>query len=115
MIVLAIASVAAAAGFDLYHPALGLAVVAFMGLNAVGAVWPLHRFPRSNPLTVYMGGMVLRLGIIGAVLISVVLFSDLGQDSLLAMTLTAMASFIAYLAVEVRHFLSLTALPASRR
>jgi hypothetical protein len=115
MAALAAASVAAAAGLDLYHPALGLAVVAFMALNAIGAVWPLHRFPGTNPLAVYLGGMVVRLGIIGAALVSVVLFSDLDQASLLAMTLTAMASFVAYMAVEVKHFLSLNALPASRR
>jgi hypothetical protein len=53
-----------------------------------------------------MLGMVVRMGVIGVALILVITLGGLSQNALLAITLTAMVSFIAYLAVEIHHFLS---------
>lgn len=115
MALLSLAAVGMAHKLDLYHWTVGLGVVIFMGINALAAVYPLYRFPGRNPLNVYLGGMVLRLGVIGTTLILIISLSDLSKPHLLSMTLTAMASFIAYLAVEVSHFLNNNAFFASRR
>lgn len=114
MVLLSMAAVGMALKLDLYPWSLGVATVVFMGLNAIFAIYPLYRFRGRNPINVYLGGMVVRLGVIGTVLILVVLVGDLERNHLLAMTLTAMGSFIAYLAVELRHFLNNNAFLASR-
>lgn len=114
MALLSMAAVGMAHKLDLYHWSLGLGVVVFMGVNALAAVYPLYRFPGRNPFNVYLGSMVIRLGIIGTGLILVITLGNLSMPHLLSMTLTAMASFVAYLAVEVRHFLNNNAFPASR-
>lgn len=106
MALLSAAAVAMAHKLDLYHWSLGLGVVVFMGLNAMAAVYPLYRFRGRNPFNVYLGSMVVRLGVIGTALILIITLGALSAPHLLSMTLTAMASFIAYLAVEVRHFLN---------
>ena len=106
MVLLSLAAVTMAKQLDLYHWSLGLGVVVFMGVNALGAVYPLYRFPGRNPFNVYLGSMVLRLGIIGTALILVISLGNLSMPNLLSMTLTAMASYVAYLAIEVRHFLT---------
>lgn len=108
MVVLSLAAVVMAYKLDLYHWSLGLGVVVFMGLNALAAVYPLYRFPGKNPFNVYLGSMVVRLAVIGTVLILIISLGDLSTPHLLSMTLTAMASFVAYLSVEVKHFLSHT-------
>lgn len=112
MVTLSIAALAMAYKLELYHWSLGLGVVVFMGINALGAVYPLYRFPGSNPFNVYLGSMVLRLGIIGTALILVITLGNLSMPHLLSMTLTAMASYVAYLAVEVRHFLTKNPFPS---
>jgi energy-converting hydrogenase Eha subunit H len=111
---LSLAAVGMAHKLDLYHWTLGLGVVVFMGVNALGAVWPLYRFPAKNPFTVYLGGMALRLALIGTALILVISLGNLSTPHLLAMTVTAMASYVAYLSVEVRHFLNHTAFTKGR-
>ena len=58
-----------------------------------------------NPFNVYLMSMVVRMAVIGMVLIAVILIGGLKQSALLALTMTAMVSFIAYLAVEIHHFL----------
>jgi hypothetical protein len=89
-----------------YPAAFGTGAVIFMALNALGAIYPLYRFRgKGNPLNVYMMGMIVRMGLIGAALILVITLGGLSQNALLAVTLTAMLSFIAYLAVEIHHFL----------
>jgi hypothetical protein len=108
MVLLSLAAVVMAYKLDLYHWSLGLGVVLFMGLNALAAVYPLYRFPGRNPFNVYLGGMVVRLAVIGAALILIIFLGDLSKPHLLSMTLTAMASFVAYLSVEVKHFLNHT-------
>lgn len=114
MVLLSMAAVGMALKLDLYHWSLGVATVVFMGLNAIFAIYPLYRFKSRNPISVYLGGMVVRLGVMGAVLILVILAGGLDRNDLLAMTLTAMGSFLAYLAVELRHFLNNNAFLASR-
>jgi hypothetical protein len=106
MALLSVAPVSMAHKLDLYHWSLGLGVVVFMGLNALGAVYPLYRFPGRNPFNIYLGGMVFRLLVIGTALILVISLGNLSMPHLLSMTLTAMASFVAYLGIEVKHFLN---------
>lgn len=89
-----------------YPMMLGTAAVAFMALNALAAIYPLYMFRgRKNPFNVYMMGMTIRMAVIGVVLILVITLGGLSQNTLLSITLTAMVSFIAYLAVEIHHFL----------
>jgi hypothetical protein len=89
-----------------YPAFFGIGVVVFMALNALAALYPLYRFRgKANPFNVYLAGMVVRMGIIGTALILVVTLSGLDQTALLSITLTGMISFIAYLAVEIHHFL----------
>ncbi len=89
-----------------YPAAFGTGAVLFMALNALAAIYPLYRFRgKANPMNVYMLGMVVRMAIIGMALILVILVGGLSKNALLAVTLTAMFSFIAYLAVEIHHFL----------
>lgn len=115
MALLSLAAVGMAHKLELYPWSLGLGVVVFMGLNAVGAVYPLYRFPARNPFNVYLGSMVVRLGVIGTALILIISLGNFSMPILLSMTLTAMASFVAYLAVEIKHFLNHTAFSTSRR
>lgn len=115
MALLSTTAVIMAQQLDLYHWSVGLGVVVFMGINAIGAIYPLYRFPSHNPFNVYLGSMVVRLAVIGAALIILISAGDLSMPHLLSMTLTAMLSFVAYLGVEVRHFLNQAALPSSLR
>ena len=87
-------------------PRFGTGAVVFMALNALAAIYPLYRFKgQGNPFNVYMLGMMIRMVVIGVALILVITLGGLSRNALLAFTLTAMFSFIAYLAVEIHHFL----------
>ena len=105
MALLALAAGAVSFRFEGYPAAFGTGAVAFMALNALAALYPLYRFKGKNPLNIYMVGMIVRLAIIGLVLIAVMAKAGLSEGELLAMTLTAMVSFVAYLGVEIQHFL----------
>jgi hypothetical protein len=105
MVLLALAAQGVAMGVKGYPTGFAIGAVAFMGLNALAALYPLYLFKGKNPLNLYMAGMVARLVIIGLILIALMVKSGLSQDQLLAVTLTAMVSFVAYLGVEIHHFL----------
>ncbi len=105
MVLLVLAARAISLGIEGYPSAFGMGAVAFMALNALAAMYPLYRYKGKNPLNVYMAGMAVRLAVIGLVLIAVMAKADLSEQQLLALTLTAMVSFIAYLGVEIHHFL----------
>ncbi|MBW8890456.1 MAG: hypothetical protein JF616_22110 [Fibrobacteres bacterium] len=105
MVVLALTAGAVSFRVKGYPAAFGTGAVVFMALNALAALYPLYRFKGKNPLNIYMIGMIVRLAVIGAVLIVTMVKGGLSQTALLAVTLTAMVSFVAYLAVEVHHFL----------
>ncbi len=115
MVLLAVAAGAVSFRLETYPIAFATGAVVFMAINALGAIYPLYFFRgKGNPLNVYMVGMIVRLGLIGVVLIAVIVKGGLSQNALLAMTLTAMVSFIAYLGVEIHHFLRHTASLMSR-
>ena len=81
-------------------------VVVFMALNALAALYPLYHFRgKKNPFNLYLMGMVVRLGVVGAALILVITLGGLDKAALLAITLTGMVSFLAYLVVEIHHFI----------
>lgn len=106
MVLLCAAAAALSTRLDGYPLSLALAAVVFMALNALGAVYPLYlNRGRKNPFNVYIGGMVVRMAVIGASLIAVIVLTRLSKAALLSLTCTAMASFLAYLAVEIRHFM----------
>jgi|GEM_PF-2352812 len=91
---------------EAYPAFFATGVVVFMAVNAWAALYPLYHFRgKANPFNLYLAGMVVRMGIIGAALILVVTLSGLDKTALLSITLTGMVSFIAYLAVEIHHFL----------
>jgi hypothetical protein len=103
-----------------YPLAMGIGAIVFMGLNAIGAVYPLYMNKgKKNPFNVYLGGMVVRLALIGVALILIIQLTALSKGSLMSLTFTAMVSFVAYLAMEVRHFIRnpsglMTAGPSTR-
>ncbi|MDB5051280.1 MAG: hypothetical protein JWO30_4351 [Fibrobacteres bacterium] len=106
MVLLAVAAGLVSSRIEGYPVAFATGAVVFMALNALAAIYPLYRFRgKMNPFNVYVAGMVVRMAIIGMVLIAVILAGGLSQSALLAVTLTAMVSFVAYLAVEIHHFL----------
>ena len=105
MVLLAVAAGAVSFRVQGYPAGFGTGAVVFMALNALAAIYPLYRFRGKNPLNIYMIGMIVRLVVIGLVLIVMLVKGGLSQNALLAVTLTAMVSFVAYLAVEVHHFL----------
>ena len=105
MVMLALAAGAVSFRVKGYPAAFGTGAVVFMALNALAALYPLYHFKGKNPLNIYMIGMIVRLAVIGLVLIVTMVKGGLSQAALLAVTLTAMVSFVAYLAVEVHHFL----------
>lgn len=105
MVLLALAAWGIAFGIEGYPVGFGIGAVAFMALNALAALYPLYLFKGKNPLNLYMVGMIARLAVIGLVLIAIMAKSDLTESQLLSLTLTAMVSFIAYLGVEIHHFL----------
>ncbi len=91
---------------NLYPITFGTGVVVLMALNALAAMYPLYYFRgKKNPFNVYILGMIVRLGIVGMCLILVITLGGLEQAALLAITLTGMFSFMAFLAVEIHHFL----------
>lgn len=105
MVLLALTAGAVSFRVKGYPAAFGTGAVVFMALNALAALYPLYHFKGKNPLNIYMIGMIVRLAVIGLVLIVTMVKGGLSQTALLAVTLTAMVSFVAYLAVEVHHFL----------
>lgn len=106
MVLLAMAAALVSSRLEGYPLAFATGAVVFMAFNALGAIYPLYRFKgKMNPFNVYLAGMVVRMAVIGLVLIGIILMAGLSQSALLALTLTAMVSFIAYLAVEIHHFL----------
>jgi hypothetical protein len=105
MVLLALAVQGVALGLEGYPIGFGMGAVVFMGLNALAALYPLYLFKGKNPLNLYMIGMVARLAVIGLILIALMVKTGLSQDQLLAVTLTVMVSFVAYLGVEIHHFL----------
>jgi hypothetical protein len=91
---------------DGYPLVFGLSAIIFMGLNAIGAVYPLYiNKGKKNPFNVYLGGMIVRLALIGFALILIIQLTSLSKGALMSLTFTAMISFVAYLAMEVRHFI----------
>ena len=107
MVLLAVAAGLLSFRLEGFPLAFATGAVVFMALNALAAIYPLYRFrgKTTNPFNVYLMGMVVRMAVIGIVLIGVILMGGLSQSALLSITLTAMVSFIAYLAVEIHHFL----------
>ena len=106
MALLSLATALLSFRLDSYPLILGFGAIAFMGLNALAAVYPLYMaWGRKNPFNVYLAGMAVRLGLIGIALILIVQLGGLTQKALLSLTLTAMISFVAYLVMEIRHFL----------
>lgn len=89
-----------------YPTAFATGVVFFMALNAIGALYPLYWFKgKKNPFNIYLMGMVVRLLVVGIALIIVITIGGLDKAALLSITLTGMVSFIAYLMVEIHHFI----------
>lgn len=106
MALLAAASLAVSYRWESYPMAVGMGAILFMGVNAICAVYPLYiNKGKHNPFNVYLAGMIVRLLLIGVALILVIVFTRLSKESLMALTFTAMASFVAYLAAEIRHFI----------
>jgi hypothetical protein len=106
MVLLSVAAGLVSSRLEGYPTAFATGAVVFMALNALAAIYPLYRFRGNrNPFNVYLTGMVVRMAVIGIVLILVITLGGLSQAALLSVTLTAMVSFIAYLAVEIHHFL----------
>ena len=90
---------------QIYPIAFATGVVVFMALNAWAALYPLYHFRgRKNPFNVYLMGMVIRLAVVGVALILLITLGNLDKATLLSLTLTGMVSFIAYLMVEIHHF-----------
>jgi hypothetical protein len=110
-IFLVMAALSVAAGLlslklQAYPTAFATGVVVFMALNAIGALYPLYHFKgKKNPFNIYLMGMVVRLGLVGLGLILVITLGGLDKAALLSITLTGMVSFIAYLMVEIHHFI----------
>ena len=106
MVLLTTVAVMVSSRMESYPVTLGIGAIMFMALNALAAIYPLYHFRgKKNPFNVYLMGMVVRMAVIGLTLILVIVVSGLSQSALLALTLTAMMSFIAYLAAEIHHFL----------
>ncbi len=88
-----------------YPAAFATGAVVFMALNALAALYPLYHFRgKKNPFNLYLMGMVVRMAIVGFALILVITLGGLDKAALLAITLTGMISFLAYLVVEIHHF-----------
>lgn len=106
MALLSVAAVLMSLKLDAYPTAFATGVVFFMAANALAAIYPLYLFRgKKNPFNVYLMGMVIRLAVVGAALILVITLGDLNKAALLSITLTGMLSFIAYLMVEIHHFI----------
>lgn len=89
-----------------YPLATGIGAIVFMGLNAIAAVYPLYMNKgKLHPFNVYLAGMAVRLFVIGVALILIIQLTRLSKEALMSLTFTAMFSFVAYLAMEVRHFI----------
>ena len=88
-----------------YPRFFGVIAVCLMAINALSSIYPLYALRGKNPFNVYLWGMLIRLALIGVAFITLVVKSRLTQGGLLAVTFTALFSFVVYLAVEIRHFL----------
>lgn len=108
LVVMALLSVAAgllSTRLQSYPAAFATGAVVFMALNAWAALYPLYHFRgKKNPFNVYLMGMVVRMAVVGCALILVITMGGLDKAALLAITLTGMFSFLAYLVVEIHHF-----------
>jgi hypothetical protein len=80
----------------------GLAVSSLMSLNVLGAVYPLYLFKKSNPITVYLVGMFIRVILLGFALALLYYFFSQGK---LSFFLTAIPVYIIFQIIEIRHFI----------
>ncbi len=106
MVFLAMVAAFVSTRLQFYPVVFATGAVIFMALNALAALLPLYIFRgKKNPFTVYLMGMVVRLALVGIAMILLLTIGKLDQNALLSITLTAMVSFVAYLAVEIHHFI----------
>jgi hypothetical protein len=96
---------AASRGIVGYRYELGALAVLLMAVNALGAVAPLHWTRQANPLRTYFLSMLIRLAAIGAFTIALVMPKDFKMGDALSFVLSAMAAFVVFTSLEVRHFI----------
>lgn len=84
------------------HVGFGLGGIALMAVNAYAAIAILNLRLGVDPIRLIMISMLARLGVVTAVMLAVIAFVDRGAG-LYSFVFSAMAGFVVFQAVEVRH------------
>lgn len=84
------------------HAGFGVAGIALMALNAFAAIAILKLRVSIEPVRLVMLSMLARLGIVTAVMLAMIQFVAHGP-ALYSFVFSALAGFVVFQAVEVRH------------
>jgi hypothetical protein len=86
-----------------YRFDLAAMAILLMGMNAIGAVGPLHWWRNQNPIRTYMLSLLIRMVAIGAFTIALVLQSGFSAADAFSFVFTAMAGFVVFTSFEIHH------------
>jgi hypothetical protein len=86
------------------HAGFGIAGIALMALNAFAAIAILKLKLGMEPIRLVLTSMVARLGVVAAAILLVIALVERGP-ALYSFVLSAMAGFVVFQAVEVRHII----------
>ena len=92
-----------------YHLSPALAGLTLMALNALAAVAILHLPGKKDLIRTSMTSMVTRLLAMGAIMLAGMQFLKPTQAEAFSFVFTAMAGYVAFQALEIRHFIRLQA------
>lgn len=86
------------------HVGFGVAGIALMAANAFAAIAILNLRLGIEPIRLILTSMVARLGVVAAAILLVIAILDRGP-ALYSFVFSAMAGFVVFQAVEVRHII----------
>jgi hypothetical protein len=91
-----------AAFWPALHAGFGVAGVLLMAANALAAIGILRLRTGMEPVKLIMMSMLVRLGVLAAIMLSVIALVPHGP-ALYSFVFSAMAGYVVFQAVEVRH------------
>ena len=92
-----------------YHLSPALAGLTLMALNALAAVAILHLPGQKDPIRTTVTSLTTRLLALGAIMLAGMQFLKPTQAEAFSFVFTAMAGYVAFQALEIRHFIRLQA------
>jgi hypothetical protein len=79
---------------------LGIAIAFLMSMNVFGAIMPFYIFRKTNPLKVYVSGMLLRTAILGGAL---AFFYIRYSPQVYIFLIICITTYVIFQAIEINH------------